>query len=421
MRAVLFARFSHPAVLKKSLALLAVLALAAGHGRAANPASGAIAPVVTTPPVGATNHVIVSGPVAAASPVSAGAPEVAGWKPLPLEVRRDVDAFFMNLELAINYNRLDLVMALYTPDAVEVKADGGRFVFAGIRQRRQEEMDSFTKSGVKPATVQRNYLLYKPGGTPGEFSVKYPVRTVGPGSGTHPAIDNIVYVFRRSAGGLQLSAMVIHAVEGMSPSDSPLKPAPSQVVNLAPDLDGPTPTEIRLTNGVKLRQVKVLHWQPDSVLIQYVGGTVPIRLVNIHPDDRAYFTANMDRQLQAQKDAALNAARNSAMQAQMENNAARGQAEFAAQQEDMQSNRDAQIDEAISHHRLMVGMTSSQVSRSWGPPTRINQVDTSMGHTILWTYGGRGVNEHGVVIDAAVAFIDDHVEILLNLRAKDRG
>ncbi len=270
-------------------------------------------------------------------------------------------------------------------------------------------MDGYTKTVVRPATLQRNYLVYKPGATADVFMVKYPVREVGKSSGMTLAVDNIVYSFRRGAKGLQLSSMVVHASDGTT---TPGK---------APDLDGPTPTEIRLTNGVRLREVKVLQWSPDSLLIQYVGGTVPIRLVNIHPEDRAYFTANMDKALQAQKDEAMKAAQRNAAQSHLAEMQQQIYQVNTAQVEEMQAAHEAALDDAIGHHRLAVGMTTSQVRRSWGTPSRINQVDTEMGHAILWSYEGRGVDEHGAVIDAGVAFINDQVEILLNVRAKDKG
>lgn len=343
----------------------------------------------------------------AATPKPATPPELTGWKPLPIEVRREVDAFFLNLELAVNYHQLDQVMALYTDDAVEEGADGSKLVFAGIRQRRQLEIDSYSQSSVKPLTVQRNFLVYKPGSTPEAFRVKYPVREfVKSMNGVPPPVDDVVYSFRRGKQGLQLSAVVAHASDGQAPPGN------------TPDLDGPVPSQIRLTNGSTLHQVKVLQWQPGSLLIQYVGGTVPIRMEHIHPDDRAYFAANLERMLQAQKEEAFRTAQAAANARQMSDNLEQMRSTTMARQAEVQEQEQGQIEAAISRHALIVGMSMDQVRKSWGSPSRVSRMDTASGPSTLWIYDDRGIDEHGNPANALVTFRGDTAYLLVNVKPR---
>jgi hypothetical protein len=437
--AVFSLRFSHPAALK-IVALLAGILASTSFGQPAfyigdyrppplppprtfdtikigarviaalSTGQRTVAPAVVTAPDPVFTRAVLPEPAAgrAASPATGAKPEADGWKQLPMDVRREVDAFFINLELATNYSRLDLVMALYTSDAVEVTPDGNHLVLAGIRQNRQEEMARLSKAGLKAATVQRNYLLYKPAAPSADFKVIYPVRAAGLASAGRPSAENIIYTFRRGATGLQLSSTVVYPADGGK--------GPSGQADVPDDA---VPTEIRLTNGARLRQVKVLHWAPDTLLIQYVGGTVPIRLVNIQAEDRAHFIVNLDRQIKLQNDAALAYARASVQRAQAEERMAQNQATQAAQQQESQSERDARIDEAIANHRLMLGMSTDEVRRSWTTPTEIDTFECQIGQVVLWTYGGRGAGTSGIPVDASVAFVDDQVKMLIDVRPRD--
>ena len=327
-----------------------------------------------------------------------------GWGPLPPTVKHEVDGYFTSMELALRHNRLEMVMALYTPDATEElpAALGGRYGLPAIRARRQAEMLNYVNTSTLPPTIQRNALTYQPGATVDSFRIKYQVQGQGVPSVMPSTMGDIVYSFQRGEAGIQLSSTVVHPV--MAP------PAPRKVVKAG----DPLPTEITLTNGVKLHQVKVVNWQPDVLTLQHVGGTDPIRLAYIVPEDRAYFTANMERALEMQRN--LHQARVQLSQAEQQLQSYQQQRQAA--EDERRTGRSAEIEEEIAHHRLMVGMTMDQVRRSWGSPSRINTINDVTGTGTLWIYDGRGVDANGNAANAGVGFSGDHVMGLYNVKLR---
>lgn len=49
----------------------------------------------------------------------------------------------------------------------------------------------------------------------------------------------------------------------------------------------PLPKDISLTNGAVLRNISIVRWEKDRVILRHVGGIDPIRLDHIAPSDRA--------------------------------------------------------------------------------------------------------------------------------------
>jgi len=218
----------------------------------------------------------------------------------------------------------------------------------------------------------------------------------------HSATGDIIYSFRRGERGLQLSSTAVHPVVARSEPKKPVAPG------------GPLPTEVTLTNGVTLHHVTVVQWQSDKLVLRHDGGTAPIRLEHIIPDHRAHFTANLQRELELQTAANNYAARQGEAEQQMRSY----QEQMQTASVERQAQRQAEIEEAISHHRLMVGMTMLQVRSSWGTPNRTTTITHEYGPGTVWFYDGRGIDAGGNAANAGVSFIGDIVVSLYNVKAR---
>jgi hypothetical protein len=318
------------------------------------------------------------------------------WTELPTELAAEVDAYFTNMELAMNNNRIELVMSLYAPNATEeVKiGPGAKFNVAQIRQRREAEIKRYATSGV-PA-VDRANLRFRPGAGADDFELQYTIYRMGKTGDSKSAIGEIIYQFHRGERGLIVQSMVAQQVNvNGTMRKTPMKP-------------GVLPTEIELTNGVKLHQAVVVQWQQDKVVLKHVAGTDPIRFDRMIPEHRAAFEAQRDSGLEQQGRVYQQSAQ-ADEQRQMVQSIQRRSAQT-------QQEREEQIAAAIGEHRLLVGMTQDQVRRSWGMPTRTAEVDDTNGRGVLWVYENRGMDDRHNVANAGVGFDGDIAVNLMNVK-----
>ncbi|MDB6127546.1 MAG: hypothetical protein JWM35_1442, partial [Verrucomicrobia bacterium] len=148
----------------------------------------------------------------------------------------------------------------------------------------------------------------------------------------------------------------------------------------------------------------------DKVVLKHLAGTDPITYERMIPEQRAMFEAQRERGLEFQMQGYARAAAVDDMR----------QKERSAEQASARAREElaAQIDAAISEHRLLVGMTMDQVKRSWGLPTRTVAVDGTNGQGVMWVYDGRGMDTHGNVTTAGIGFIGDAVVQLFNVKAR---
>jgi hypothetical protein len=160
------------------------------------------------------------------------------------------------------------------------------------------------------------------------------------------------------------------------------------------------PTEIHLTNGAIVHQAVILRWETDSILVQHLAGTDPIRFEYIVPEERAIFEAHKKTALAEQARALAKLAEKQAKAARAED--AREAREAKTQQEREQ--HAAAIQDGIDQHRLVVGMTMDQVKLALGSPTRSSEGNSSAGAHVHWLYAQRGKDIHGAPCDVTAVF-----------------
>lgn len=163
---------------------------------------------------------------------------------------------------------------------------------------------------------------------------------------------------------------------------SPANPAVGDAINL--------PTEIKLTNGFIMHQAKVVSWQADAMMVNYVGGKVLVKMDNISPEQRGVFEAH--KVLVYARQARINAAK-----------AARKSGQPAGPVEMSEEERAAVITTAIARHELVVGMTKKEVFLAIGAPERTATDETAPDYA-YWFYPGKGRNEKGAPCDRIVGF-----------------
>jgi hypothetical protein len=329
------------------------------------------------------------------------------WEPVPADVSREVAEFFAIHNIAMTNNRIELVMNLYTPDATEglVVGNGEPSFETSIRARRELELKQIAQSGVPPPEVNVAGLQYQPGNSTTEFRIRRTVHKAGANPASDPPTGEICYVFRRGSQGILLHSTISHPF-GITRSVST---APTKPVKLGPD---GLPTDVMLSSGLTLHDVVVLAWQEDAVVLKHRGGTDPIKLSRMVPEQRALFESQLKERLAEQKRAAFQAAAVADNQEQMQRSMAAAAREYQAMREEHAAN----LEEQVEHRHLVVGMTEDQVRRSWGPPSWTAMVDLQGGKCLLWSYGSRGVDEHGAICNAGVAFINDRVIYLINVK-----
>ena len=181
----------------------------------------------------------------------------------------------------------------------------------------------------------------------------------------------------------------------------PVKPPPPAAAPEAPPAaidpklaSAELPTEIKLTNGFVMRKSVVKRWEAKSVLVNYQGGTVTVRYQNISPEQRAIFEARKDDELarQAKEDASTTSGQITAEQDQSAKDAA------AAEQKEIAEKKAEEINNGVSFHYLVKGMTKQQVIQAYGRPP-----DDS-GDSFLYIL--RGHDKYGNAADRTLSFKD---------------
>lgn len=121
-----------------------------------------------------------------------------------------------------------------------------------------------------------------------------------------------------------------------------------------------TITEITLTSGRILKNIQVIRWEKERVVLKYSGGADPIAFSLIKSIPL--------KDLYAMRDAALEE-----MRAEKKN-----------------KNRDQalaqELEELVSQNKIARGMSMDQIRRSWGSPDKINSTDTEYSHSEQWVY-----------------------------------
>ena len=153
------------------------------------------------------------------------------------------------------------------------------------------------------------------------------------------------------------------------------------------------PTEIKLTNGFIMHKSTVTRWDTNSVLINYQGGIVTVLFKNMAPEHRAIFEARKDEALSNQaKDDAASAPKQDSAAAEEE---AKKEA-AAAQEKDALEKIAESINNGISFHYLVKGMTKEQAIQAFGRP------QTDNGDTCFYVL--RGHDKYGNPADRMLSF-----------------
>lgn len=171
--------------------------------------------------------------------------------------------------------------------------------------------------------------------------------------------------------------------------------APAATVAAAPNLaTAELPTEIKLTNGFTMHKASVTRWDTNSALITYQGGIVSVRFQNMAPEHRAIFEARKEEAL-------ANQAKEDASRTTVQDNSGRDE---RVRQEKEAADREAaekkaeEINNGVSFHYLVKGMTKQQAIKAFGVPP------DDKGDTFF--YISRGRDKYGNAADRTLVFRD---------------
>ena len=206
---------------------------------------------------------------------------------------------------------------------------------------------------------------------------------------------------------------------------SPNSVATSEPAPAATDL----PTAIKLTNGFVMQQCTVMRWNKGSVLVRYLGGTVPVQFNNIVPEQRAIFVARESDALAEQAKAdVVQAAADSKSALVERGQRARakweaGELEVHTEPPPGMSRADMAkilrgpnppqpwddpdpeaIRKAIAEHQLVKGMTKEEVRQSIGVPQTGYEKNSAS-----YIYVDRGRDKYGNHVDRTLWFNQDDV------------
>ena len=159
------------------------------------------------------------------------------------------------------------------------------------------------------------------------------------------------------------------------------------------------PTAITLSNGFVMKDCTIVRWDADTILVKYVGGTVPVRLDNIDPEQRAVIISHQAAALKHQREADKKETRTLAK----EEHTAEVHERRAAERQVEAAHKAAAIQEGLEQHHLVVGMTMEQVHLIFGTPSRATSY-TSTHLEDAWIYDGRGKDARGVPCNLQVRF-----------------
>jgi hypothetical protein len=134
--------------------------------------------------------------------------------------------------------------------------------------------------------------------------------------------------------------------------------------------------ELRLVNGTVFRNVTVVRFESDRVVLKSSAGVGPLSYAMIAEPMRAKFhVAKAAALAKAQAEAAK-------LRADHDANIKLEQSAIAAREA-----RKARIEEAISKRSLVVGMTPEEAVKAWGEPEKKNRSGGAYGATEQWIYG----------------------------------
>lgn len=157
-------------------------------------------------------------------------------------------------------------------------------------------------------------------------------------------------------------------------------------------LDLDSSTEIKLTNGLVMRNCLFLQWNNDGMLVKYYGTTVPIKFAEIEPEQRKLFldaNAEAIKLFREETGLAIAPKHNGWVWMGPRRSIERNLESEAAAAE---RKRD-EIKDGVSWHQLVVGMTQDEVRKTMG--ANPSSVSGKEGNEI-WLYDLRGYNPDGL-------------------------
>lgn len=134
--------------------------------------------------------------------------------------------------------------------------------------------------------------------------------------------------------------------------------------------------ELRLVNGTVFRNVSVIRYEAERVVLKSSAGVGPLSYTMIAEPLRAKF--------QAAKTTALAKAQADAAKIRADHDANIKLAQEAAAVIEARKTR---IAEAISKRALVVGMSPEEAVQAWGQPDKKNRSGGVGGSTEQWIYG----------------------------------
>ena len=286
---------------------------------------------------------------------------------------------------------------------------GSRIAVPNIQERRKSEIKRLVETGSTLPDVALSSLQYQPGAAPGEFRIRRMVFRSRAATGS-PASE-ICYGLRRGAQGLVITSTVTHPLTSNAVR---VTPAARPVTEFPLGANG-LPTEVELTNGVRLHEVSVDFWQLDTVTLRHVAGVDPIKLDRIIPAQRTLFESQLMERIKQQRAEAYRAAVAAAAQDRVRE-AAEAQQQVADNQQQAQQQQANKLEEEAGKHHLLVGMTMDQARRAWGQPNESNSISSAVGPGAIWYYYGRGTDSHGNATDAQVRFMGDTIISMMNVK-----
>ena len=169
----------------------------------------------------------------------------------------------------------------------------------------------------------------------------------------------------------------------------------------------PLPADIKLSNGFVMKQCKILDWKEDAIIVKYVGGTAPIRYVNIDAKLRPLFEAHKKDELSNQAKEAVAAAGSPAGDPQTaaeRAEAARVDSAREAAEREEAERRAYEIKKGVVLHYLVKGMNMTEAQEAFGGRPKV----TTAGNTTTWiiTARGKGVDVSGYIKDFRMQFVD---------------
>lgn len=162
------------------------------------------------------------------------------------------------------------------------------------------------------------------------------------------------------------------------------------------------PDQIKLMSGTVLKEVQILRWDDDTILIKYTAGTAPIRYASICDEQRPWFDKHKRGALKKQMASDYIADRQN-----QRNASAQASADAQAERVQKAENEKAQrIHDAMWNYQLTQGMTKQQVWDSYGHPAD-SWKTVSGEHTYEhWIFPQRGKNVNGLATDRRLDFTD---------------